>query len=132
MAGIPRPASSGVTFDMSNLKVKEVCEFVRKAHTKNAQYINGLSHKLYKNYPLVLGELVVLLRRAWKVDLVPQDWCLADGVQIPKEKNSVSISSFQPISLLNVEGKIFFDIIAPCMTKVLMDNWFNDTFVCHI
>lgn len=82
MAGIPRPASPGVTFDMSNLKVKELREFVGKAHTKNAQDRNGSSYKLYKNSPLVLGELMVHLRHAWKVDLVPQDWKLTDGVQI--------------------------------------------------
>ena len=67
--------------------------------------MNGLSYKLYKNCPLVLDELTVLLQRAWKEDLIPQDWCLADGIQIPKEKNSVGIGNFRPISLLNVEGQ---------------------------
>lgn len=35
VAGIPRPASLAVAFDMSNLKVKEVREFVRKARAKS-------------------------------------------------------------------------------------------------
>ena len=72
---------------MSNLKVKKVREFVRKARTKIAPGVNGSSYKLYKHCPLVLGELTVILQRAWKEDLIPQDWCLADGIQIPKEKN---------------------------------------------
>ena len=80
MAGIPRPASPGVAFDMSNLKVKEVHEFVRKTRTNGAPGADGLSYKLNKNCPLVLGELMVLLQRAWKEDLVPQDWCLAGGI----------------------------------------------------
>ena len=75
----------------------------------------------------MLGELTVLLQRAWKEDLVPQDWCLADGSQIPKEKNSIGIGNFRPIPLLNVEGKIFFGVIASRMTNFLMDNEFIDT-----
>ena len=105
MYGITKPAPPGLAFDMSNLKAKEVREFVRKARTNSASGMNGLSYKLYKNCPLVLGELMVLLQRAWKEDLIPQDWCLADGIQIPKEKNSVGIGNFRPISLLNVEGQ---------------------------
>ena len=85
MAGIVRSASPGVAFDMSNLKVKEVREVVRKVGAKSAPGMNGLSYKLYKNCPLVLGELTVLLQRAWKEVLVTQDWCLADGIQIPEE-----------------------------------------------
>jgi len=114
---------------MSNLKAKEVREFVRKARTKSAPGMNGLSYKLYKNCPLVLGELTVLLQRVWKENLIPQDWCLADGIQIPKEKNSVGIGNFRPISLLNVEGKIFFGVIARRMTNFLMDNGLIDTSV---
>jgi len=129
MHGITKPAPPGLAFDMSNLKAKEVREFVRKARTKSAPGMNGLSYKLYKNCPLVLGELTVLLQRAWKEDLIPQDWCLADGIQIPKEKNSVGIGNFRPISLLNVEGKIFFGVIARRMTNFLMDNGLIDTSV---
>lgn len=33
---LPYMPPPGVAFDMSNLKVKEVCEFVQKAHTKSA------------------------------------------------------------------------------------------------
>lgn len=67
---------------------------------------------LYKNCPSVLGELTVLQQWALKEDLIPQDWCLTDDIQISKEKNTVGIGNFRPISLLNIEGKIFFGIIA--------------------
>ena len=58
---------------------------------------------------------------------MPQDWCLADGSQIPKEKNSIGIGNFRPIPLLNVEGKILFGVVASRMTNFLMDNEFIDT-----
>ena len=75
----------------------------------------------------MLGEFTVLLQPAWKEDLVPQDLFLVDGRQILKEKNSFGIGNFGPIPLLNVEGKIFFGVIASRMTNVLMDNGFIDT-----
>jgi len=52
------------------------------------------------------------LQRAWKEDLVPQDWFLADGIDISKEHNSIGVGSFPLTSLLNVEGKIFFSVLA--------------------
>lgn len=58
MPGITRPAPTGVAFDMSNLQMKGVREFVRKS----VPGMNGLSYKLYKNCPLVLGERTVLER----------------------------------------------------------------------
>jgi len=46
--------------------------------------------------------------------VVPRAWCRAGGVFIPKEKDATSISQFYPISLLNVEGKIFFRFSHHC------------------
>ena len=34
------------------------------------------------------------------------------GPFIPKERDSVEINQFIPISLLNVEGKVFFSVVA--------------------
>ena len=38
--------------------------------------------------------------------------CHAEGVYIPKEESSSTLGQFRPISLLNVEGKIVFGILA--------------------
>lgn len=54
MAGVARSASPGVISDMSELELKEAGKFVWMGRTKNALGMNGLSYKLYKNYPLVL------------------------------------------------------------------------------
>ena len=45
-----------------------------------------------------------------------------DGVYLPKEQNSTEINQFRPISLLNVEGKIFFSVMASRLTKYLTEN----------
>ena len=41
------------------------------------------------------------------------------GIFIPKEKNAVDIGQFRPISLLNVEGKIFFVWVARRLVSYL-------------
>ena len=66
---------------------------------------------IYINCPRVLWKLTVLLQQAWTKGIVPQEWCLADGIWIPKEMQSRGITNFRPISLLNVEGKIFLEFL---------------------
>ena len=53
----------------------------------------------------------------------------ADGVYIPKEQNTTEINQFRPISLLNVEGKIFFSGMASRLTKHLTENRYINTSV---
>jgi len=60
---------------------------------------------------------------------VAQQWRFADGVWIPKEKDSKKINKFRIISLLSVEGKIFFSIVARCLTNFLLTTNYIDTSV---
>ena len=52
-------------------------------------------------------------------------WQVAEGIFTPKEK----ITQFRTISLLNVEGKIFFSVLAKRLTKFMTDNNYVDTSV---
>ena len=51
----------------------------------------------------------------------------AEGVWIPKEENSTKLEQFRSISLLNVEGKVFFSILARRLTDFLLKNTYIDT-----
>ncbi len=68
-----------------------------------------------------------VLRLAWRREVIPQEWSTADGIYIPKEERSKTIGQFQPISLLNVEGKVFFEVLARRMVDLLIANGFIDT-----
>ena len=116
-------------FDDSGIKLKEVRDFIHKARAGSAQGLNGILYKLYKNCPRVLRKLTVLLQQAWKKAIVPQEWCLTDGIWIPKEMQSKGITNFCPISLLNVEGKKNFGVLARRMTTFLMSNHYINTSV---
>ena len=53
---------------------------------------------------------------AWKSQLIPSEWQRAVAVFIPKEQESRNISQFRSIALLNVEGKVFFAVMAKRLT----------------
>ena len=108
---LPKPQDPTVMFDDSRIKLKEVRDFVHKARAGSAPGLNRISYKLYKNCQRVLRKLTILLQQAWKKAIVPQEWCLADGIWIPKEMQSKGITNFRPISLLNVERKYFLEFL---------------------
>lgn len=58
-----------------------------------------------------------------------QQWHFAEGVWIPKEEDSKNIDQFRIISLLSVEGKIFFSILARLLTDFLSSSSYINTSV---
>ena len=53
--------------------------------------------KLYKICPKVLTSLWKLLRITHIKKFIAQDWGLAGGIYVPKEKNSKNLEQFRPI-----------------------------------
>ncbi|KAJ8346703.1 hypothetical protein SKAU_G00281040 [Synaphobranchus kaupii] len=116
-------------FDTSPPKLSEVKEAVKKARSASAPGPNGVPYCVYKNAPDVLKLLWRNMRVAWEKQIIPKAWRRAGGVLIPKEKNSTTIEQFRQINLLNVEGKIFFSVLAKRMAKYLNQNHFIDTSI---
>jgi len=94
-------------------KWKEVEQTVRKARASSSSGPNGVPYRVYKSASGVLQILCKLMKVAWEKLVVPRAWRRAGGVFIHKEKDATSISQFCPISLLNVEGKIFLPRVCP-------------------
>ena len=126
---LPKPQDPMVMFDDNWIKLKVIWDFVNKARAGSAPGMNGIPYKLYKNCPHVLRKLIVLLQLVRKKGIVQQEWCLTDGIWIPKEMQSRGITNFRTISLLNVEGKIFFWVLARRMTTFLMSDHYINTSI---
>ena len=88
-----------------------------------------MPYKLYKRCPRLLHRLWKILRVIWRRGKVAQQWRFAEGVWIPKEENAKNIEQFRTISLLSVEGKIFFAILSRRLTEFLLKNEYIDTSV---
>lgn len=81
------------------------------------------------NAPNVLWFLWKQMKVAWKKQIVTKAWHRAGEMMIPKEKVALSIYQFQLISLLNVEGKTCFSIVAQRMITYLKQNSLIDMSV---
>ncbi|GFS06189.1 reverse transcriptase [Elysia marginata] len=128
-AGLIWPAAPGIKFNNKPPNLQEVVAVVNKARAKSNPGPNGVPYLLYKRCPNVLKRLHKILRSAWNNIKVSKKWMTAEGVYIPKEQNSKEINQFCPISLLNVEGKIFFSVMATRLTKYLTENGYINTSV---
>ena len=115
--------------DDSPPRWKEVEEVVRRAKASSAPGPNGVPYRLYKSAPDVLRFLWKLMKVVWKKQVIPKAWRRAGGIFIPKERDSLEISQFRPISLLNVEGKVFFSVVAQRLSSYLEKNRLIDTSV---
>ena len=60
-------------------------------------------------YRSVVAKLLCAnIRELWKRNMISDAWREAEGVFIPKEEDAKTVEKFRTISLLNVEGKLFF------------------------
>ncbi len=114
---------------MSPPKLSKVKQAVKKARSASAPGPNGVPYSVYKNAPDVLKILWKNMKVAWDKQIIPKAWRKAGGVFIPKEKNSTTIEQFRQINLLNIEGKIFFSVLAQRLTQYLKQNHFIDTSI---
>lgn len=115
--------------DISPPRWSEVDKTVHRARAASAPGPNGVPYRLYKNAPGVLQFLWKLMRVVWKKKEIPTSWRRAGGILIPKEKDSSQIGQFRQISLLNVEGKIFFSVVAHRLASYLQRNNLIDTSI---
>jgi hypothetical protein len=118
-----------IPMDMKEPTWKEVTDIVKKSRSASAPGTNGIPYKVYKKCPKILRHLWKLMKVIWRKGKIPACWQLAEGCFVPKEERSESIEQFRTISLLNVEGKIFFSVLARRMTNYMVDNQYVDTSV---
>ena len=128
-AGLVWPAVYGEEFNSKPPSLKEINAVVQKARAKSAPGHIGVLYLLYTRCPNVLKRLHKILRGAWSSLKISEQWMSADGVYIPKEQISTETNQFRPISLLNVEGKIFFSVMASRLTKYVTENGYINTSV---
>ena len=54
---------------------------------------------------------------------------MSEGLYLPKEAEAKKIGEFRPISILNVDGKIFFGIVAWRLLEFVQKNGYVDEAV---
>ena len=123
------PETVQVQFNMKEPTLVQLTEIVRKARSKSAPGYSRTSYKVYKKCPLLLDRLYKLIKVVWRQQKIPECWQYAEGCLIPKEEKSRHIKQFRTISLLSVEGKIFFSLMSQRMTAYMLENNYLDVSV---
>ena len=101
---------------------KEFMLKLRKTRSKSAPGPNGIPYLVYKRCPGVARELWLYIKELWKRNIISNSWREAEAVFIPKEEGAKTVDKFRTISLLNVEGKLFFSLKADRITSFLLKN----------
>ena len=127
IAGLVRLAVHTTPFDLSETRLKDIRDFVRRAQAGVSPGPNGIPYKVYKACPRLLHLLWRLLKVVRRQEIVSSFWAEADGVYIPKKELSKLLNQFRPISLLNVEGKIFFGVLIERLVQFVLVNCLADT-----
>ena len=120
-----RPPEPAEAFNLMEPLLKEVQDVVKKTRSRSAPGPSGTSYKVYKHCPRLLHWLWRILKVIWRRGKTAQQWRFAEGVWIPKEEDSKNISQFRIISLLIVEGKIFFSIVAKRLADFFLKNGYK-------
>ena len=115
-----------VEFNDSPPTYKEFARKLRKARSKSAPGPNGVPYLVYKRCPGVAKLLCNYLRLLWRRNKISNAWREAEGIFIPKEDGASTVDKFRTISLLNVEGKLFFSMKADRITDFLIESCYID------
>ena len=73
--------------------------------------------------------MFILLRQMWRKKSVAERWCISEGLYLPKEDESKEIGQFRPISILNINGEVFFGILSWMMMAFVQKNGYIDESV---
>ena len=118
-----------VDYDNSLPTWREFSQKLRKARSNSAPGPNGVPYLVYKRCPGVARLLFGYLKGMWRKNIVSRAWRTAEGIFIPKVEDAKDIDKFRTISLLNVEGKLFFALKADRLTKYVMANQYIDSSI---
>ena len=130
LEGLPETAPSPtVEFDLRNITKREFDGVVRKARGKSAPGNNGIPYTVYKRCPGISQNLWHLLRGGFKGEQYPDNCRYFEGIYIPKADGDFGPSTGRPISLGNIQGKIYLAVLASRLTNYVVSNGFVDLSV---
>ena len=102
---------------------------IRKGRSKSAPGNNGISYVVYKRCPRISENLWSINLVAYENGYYPDNCRFFEGVYIPKTDGDFGPATGRPISLGNVQGKIFLAVVARRLTEFMINNKYVDMSV---
>ena len=121
---LPSPPAVSSVFNSSTFSFEDFTSIVNTRRNASSSGINMLPNKVYKKCPRISSFLFKIFKSSLKLCNIPIQWRVASEVHIPKTKppNPSDIEDFRPIALLNVEGKLFFSLLAKRLESHIITN----------
>ena len=85
-----------------------------------------MPYLVYKKCRKVLSVIQKIFRRIWKKKKIPLSWRVGEAVLIPKEEDRSKPELFRNITLKNVSGKMFFQVVANRLLSYMVQNGYID------
>ena len=122
--GLPDVVPPSIAFNSKKFSFEEFQKIVKKARNKSRPGPNQIPYKVYKKCPLTCKVLLKAMNEIRKKCNVPIQWRVNDGIFIPKveKPRENKIEDFRQIALLNVEGKLFWSLVANRLYKYLVED----------
>lgn len=129
LEGMPRPPPPKFFFDTGEMQVQTVSLVLRKKRNASAPGINGIPYTVYKRCPRLLGFLILIFQEVWSGRLVPKNWRLGRVTLIPKDGDNSKPGLMRDITVLNVEGRVFWAVFQRRLASFLTKNDYLRTSV---
>lgn len=98
---------------ISKVTLKEILQEIKCLKNKKSPGFDLITAEVLKNLPLkALAKITKIFNSAIRLNYVPTAWKVAEVIMVPKPgKDLNEVSSYRPISLLPLIGKLFEKII---------------------
>ena len=124
LEGLPEAPLPEVPFNEEKLKFSEFKYTLKKKRNASKPGPNQIPYKVYKKCPELAKHLFGLILSTFKSNVTPLNWRVSDGIFLPKVKQPAenNINHYRQIALLNVEGKIYWSLIANRLYSYLVED----------
>ena len=125
LSGLPETPAKEVELNVRPFTFTQFRNIVRRKRTRSRPGPNKIPYSVYKRCPQIARYLFEIFQAVRREKKVPLCWRTNDGIMIPKVASPTSsvIGDFRQIALLNVEGKLFWSLVADRLYNYLVvDN----------
>ena len=124
--GMPRKEKPKFAF---NLKFPSWDEFYRalwKKSNGSSPGLNGNGYLIYKRCKGITRKLFLLQKKIWEKKSIPKEWKVVRVKLLPKTDDTSHPSKVRPISVINVEGRMFWTMYQYRMSEYFLQNEYID------
>ena len=124
LEGLPPAPVISSEFKSSPITFEDFQKTLNNRRNASSPGINMIPYKVYKKCPRISSFLFKIFQSALKLSNIPIQWRIASEVYIPKKTppSPSVIEDFRPVALLNVEGKLFFSLLAKRLESHIISN----------